>query len=86
MEDYKKAIETIETTQDDIITDEDEELLQDTDQIDDLTVSNVCLNESFYIVLEIPTIVPMPREAVQPHPLVSTETSTFQHQRFTRQL
>lgn len=78
MDDYKKAIEDLETTQDDIITDEDEELLQDTNQIDDLTVSNVGLTQSSDIVLEEPTIAPLPREAVQPHPLVSTETQALE--------
>lgn len=57
LEDYMKAIETLETTpEDDIIdTGEDDEVLQDTNQIDDLTVSTDGLKD---FVLEAPVVLP----------------------------
>jgi hypothetical protein len=75
LEDYMKAIETLETTpEDDIIdTGEDDEVLQDTDQIDDLTVSTEGLKESSDFVLEAPVVLPMPQGVEPPH-LLSSET------------
>ena len=73
-----KAIETLETTEDELInTGEDDELLQDTDQIDDLTVSTVGLKHSSDIVLETPSVLPMPQGAKQPYPSLSTHTQAM---------
>ena len=70
MEDYKKAIETLETTPEEemINTEEDDELLQETDQIDDLTISTVGLEESSDIVLDIPTFKCHKEQNNQIHP------------------
>ena len=73
-----KAIEMLETTQDDetIDTEEDDELLQNTNQIDDLTISivGIQLKESSDFVLETPDLRPMPETAEGPHPSSSTQT------------
>lgn len=71
-----KAIETLETTPEDEIinTGEDDELLQDTDQIDDLTVSTVGLKESSDFVLETPVVLQVSQGAEQPHLSSSTQT------------
>ena len=67
-----KAIESLETTQDDETTDtgEDEESPQDTNQIDDLTVSivGVQLKESSDIVRETQDLLQTPETAEQSHP------------------
>jgi hypothetical protein len=80
MEDYKKTIETLETTPEEemINTEEDDELLQETDQIDDLTISTVGLEESSDIVLDIPTDLQMPQGAKQPDPSLSTQTQAVE--------
>ena len=76
LEDYMKALETLESTPEDelISTGEDEELLQDTDQLDDLTVSTVGLKESADIVLETPPTPPMPQGTEQLDPPLATQT------------
>ena len=61
MNDYMKAIETLETMTEEN-TEEDEELLQEADPIDDLTISTTCLKESSDVCLDIPMSLPMPRQ------------------------
>lgn len=72
-----KALETLETTPEDEIlsTGEDDEVLQDTDQMEDLTVSTFGLKESSDIVLETPEVLPIPQGTEQ-HPSPSTQTRT----------
>ena len=81
LEDYMKAIESLETTQDDETTDtgEDEESPQDTNQIDDLTVSivGVQLKESSDIVRETQDLLQTLETAEQTHP-PSTQTQAVQ--------
>lgn len=71
-----KAIETLETTPKDelINTQEDDELLQDTNQIDDSTLSTISLKESADIVLDTPVTLPMSQGAQQPHPSSVVQT------------
>jgi len=77
MEDFKKTIETLEETVPDdkiISTAEEDESLQATVQIKDLTVSTVGLNESSEVDLETPIVLPMPQEAEQSDQSSSAQT------------
>ncbi|KAH3735370.1 hypothetical protein DPMN_041889 [Dreissena polymorpha] len=59
MEDYIKAIDTLETAPEEesiILEEEEEGSFQDTDQIDDLTISTVGLKESSDVVLDISSL------------------------------
>ncbi|KAH3703668.1 hypothetical protein DPMN_078710 [Dreissena polymorpha] len=74
MEDFVKAIETLETVPDEaddesIILEEAEDSFQDADQIDDLTISTVGLKESSDAVLDISSLPQVPV-----HPLPSSST------------
>ncbi|KAH3842585.1 hypothetical protein DPMN_116083 [Dreissena polymorpha] len=77
MEDFVKAIETLETVPDEaddesIILKEAEDSFQDADQIDDLTISTVGLKESSDAVLDISSL-PLPQVPVHPLPSSSTK-------------
>ena len=73
-----KAIETLEIhpEEETIDTGEDDEF-EDTDQIDDLTVSTVGLKESSDIVLETPRVLSMPHGVELPLPSSSTENQVM---------
>ncbi|KAH3735351.1 hypothetical protein DPMN_041845 [Dreissena polymorpha] len=74
MEDYLKAIDTLETAPEEesiILEEEEEGSFQDTDQIDDLTISTVGLKESSDAVLDISSL---PLTQVPEHPVPSSST------------
>lgn len=61
-----KAIESMETTEDESTIEDEVEAIPDTDQIDDLTVSTAGLRESADLVLEVP-VLPLQHQDEYPH-------------------